>query len=149
MTESSLTLVADVAFRIALVAMFPLSAIDKVVHWREALAQTESSKMPGGKVMLIAAILIEAVTPLMIVTGVADRLGAFLLAGFCVVTAFLYHPFWRTPGFWSPTSPGNEHYWQFFKNWGLAGGLMLVVCAGGLVDPLWVLRHPLSSSFWG
>ena len=149
MTESHLALAADIAARVALVAMFPLSAIDKVVHWREALAQTESAKVAGGKFMLIAAILVEAIAPLMIVTGVADRLGAFLLAGFCAVTAVLYHPFWRHPRFWVPASPGNEHYWQFFKNFCIVGGLMLVMLAHGLVDPVWVLRHPLSSSIWG
>ncbi|MDP9085390.1 MAG: DoxX family membrane protein, partial [Pseudomonadota bacterium] len=81
--------------RICVVAMFPFSAVDKVWHWRASLAQTESSALPGGKIMLVAAILVEALTPVMIVTGWHDRLGAFLLAGFCVVTAFLYHPFWK------------------------------------------------------
>ena len=30
-----------------------------------------------------------------------DRPAAVLLAGFCVVTAFLYHPFWAYPDFFS------------------------------------------------
>ncbi len=125
--------------RICLVAMFPFSAVDKVWHWRASLAQTESSALPGGKIMLVAAILVEALTPVMIVTGWHDRLGAFLLAGFCVVTAFLYHPFWKGPDFFSPTgdSKAREHFWQFLKNFGLVGGLLLVVSAGTLVVPSW------------
>ncbi len=123
--------------RICLVAMFPFSAIDKVWHWRASLAQTESSGLPGGKIMLIAAIIVEAATPVMIVSGWYDRLGAILLAGFCVVTAFLYHPFWQGPDFFSAgsDSKAREHFWQFLKNFGLVGGLLLVAFAGTLSVP--------------
>ena len=123
--------------RILLIAMFPFSAIDKVWHWRASLAQTESSGLPGGKIMLIAAIIVEAVTPVMVVSGWYDRLGAILLAGFCVLTAFLYHPFWKGPDFFSPASDSKsrEHFWQFLKNFGLVGGLLLVVFAGSLSAP--------------
>ena len=64
--------------------------------------------------------------------GVYDRIAAFVLAGFCVVTAFLYHPFWAYPDFWieSDSSQAREHFWQFLKNFGLVGGLLLVVFAG-------------------
>jgi len=134
--------------RICLVAMFPFSAIDKVWHWRNSLAQTESSGLPGGKAMLITAIMIEGFTPLMIVSGWHDRFGAFLLAGFCVVTAFLYHPFWRGPDFFSPAedSKSREHLWQFLKNFGLAGGLALVIFTGAMSAPEQVIAHPFSSS---
>lgn len=133
--------------RLCLVAMFPFSAIDKVWHWRNSLAQTQSSGLPGGTAMLIAAILIEAVTPVMILTGWYDRLGAFVLAGFCVVTAFLYHPFWKGPDFFSPNddSKAREHFWQFLKNFGLVGGLMLVMFGNGLVPPQEVIAHPLAA----
>ncbi len=125
------------AARVCLVAMFPFSAIDKLWHWRASLQQTESSGLPGGKVMLVAAILVEAIAPVMIIAGWYDRLGAVVLAGFCVVTAFLYHPFWKGPDFFSPASDSKarEHFWQFLKNFGLVGGLLLVVFGGTLIDP--------------
>ena len=65
--------------RVCLVAMFPFSAIDKVWHWRESLAQTQNGGLPGAKIMLVAAIAVEAITPLMIVAGWHDRLGAFII----------------------------------------------------------------------
>ena len=134
--------------RLGLVVMFPFSAIDKVWHWRNSLVQTQSSGLPGGKAMLVVAILIEAITPLMIVAGWHDRFAAFLLAGFCVVTAFLYHPFWKWPDFFTPAddSKAREHFWQFLKNFGLAGGLGLVIIAGVMAPPSTVIAHPFDSS---
>jgi putative oxidoreductase len=134
--------------RLSLVAMFPFSALDKVLHWRNSLVQTDSAGLPGGRVMLVLAIVVEAVTPVCIVTGWYDRLGAFILAGFCVVTAFLYHPFWKYRDFWSPRddSVAREHFWQFLKNFGLVGGLLLVMFGGPLVPPGQVLRHLFSGT---
>ena len=144
----SLAMLVWYGARLCLVAMFPFSAMDKVWHWRNSLAQTESSGLPGGRAMLVAAILIEAITPVMIVSGWHDRLGAFVLAGFCVVTAFLYHPFWKGPDFFSSAddSEAREHFWQFLKNFGLAGGLGLVIVAGVMTPPRQVITHPFSSS---
>ena len=39
--------------RVCLVAMFPFSAVDKIWHWKNALAQTASDRLPGAKPMLI------------------------------------------------------------------------------------------------
>jgi putative oxidoreductase len=136
------------AARICLVAMFPFSAIDKIWHRASALAQTESAGIPGGPMLLAAAIGVEALTPICIVTGWFDRPAALLLAAFCVVTAFLYHPFWAYRDFWSRSdaSQGRDHFWQFLKNFGLVGGLLLVVFAGDLRAPAQVLRPSAWSS---
>lgn len=138
--------------RICLVAMFPLSALEKIFDWKTCLAQAKSSWVPGGSGLLVVAIVVEAITPLCIVSGWHDRLAAFVLAGFCVVTAILYHPFWAFPHLLSePTGKAREHFWQFVKNFGLVGGLLLVMFAGpnaGVsAHPQQVLTHPLSSSY--
>ena len=129
-----LTTLVWVIARLCLVAMFPFSAIDKIWHWNNSVAQTRQSRLPGAVPMLIAAILVEGLTPICIVTGWMDRPAAVLLAGFCFVTAFLYHPFWRYPDFFSPNddSKGREHFWQFTKNFCIVGGLILVIFAGSL-----------------
>jgi putative oxidoreductase len=133
----TVTTAIDLIARICLVSMFPFSAIDKIWHWNNALAQTAGAKLPGAKAMLVLAILVEGITPFFIVSGVLDRPAAVLLAGFCAVTAVLYHPFWAGPDFFSPRgdSVAREHFWQFLKNFGLVGGLLLVVFAGSLVSP--------------
>nr|USU30375.1 DoxX family protein [Methylobacterium sp. OTU13CASTA1] len=130
--------------KICLVCMFPLSAYDKVVHWDEALAQAASGPLPFPALLLVLGILVETMTPVMIVIGWYDRAGAFLLAGFCGVTAVLFHRFWEFPGFWSRDGKGRAHFWDFFKNFGLVGGLLLVVI-GGYAPASQVAHHPFSS----
>ena len=135
------------AARICLVVLFPFSALDKLVYWNDALKQAQSSFVPGGAVLVILAIAIELVTPACILIGWHDRLAAFVLAGFCVVTAVLYHPFWTFADFWTPGgSKGRRNFWDFLKNFGLAGGLLLVVIVAGFAPASAVIQHPLSST---
>lgn len=123
---SLLSLVLPIA-RVCLVALFPFSAADKVLHWKDALKQANSSFVPGGPALLIIAIAIELVAPVCIVSGWHYRLSALVLAAFCAVTAVLYHPFWAYADFWTPgESKGRRDFWDFLKNFGLAGGLLLV-----------------------
>jgi putative oxidoreductase len=135
--------------RLCLVSMFPFSALEKVFWWRNAMTQAKSGLVSGGPVMLVLAIIVEAVTPVLIVAGVFDRLAAFVLAAFCVATAVLYHPFWIFPDFWSARadSTAREHFWQFMKNFGLVGGLLLVAFASSSATrPAAFLSDPLSST---
>ncbi|MEP6964939.1 MAG: DoxX family protein [Polaromonas sp.] len=132
--------------RIFLVVLFPFSALDKILFWNDALKQARSSFLPGGAVLVILAIVIEVVTPVCIVTGWHDRAAALVLAGFCVVTAVLYHPFWTFADFWTPgDSKGRRNFWDFLKNLGLAGGLLLVVIFAGFVPAAMLVGQPLPS----
>lgn len=138
---------APLLARIFLVALFPFSALDKIVYWNDALKQAKSSFIPAGAVLVIVAIAIELVTPACILIGWHDRLAAFVLAGFCVVTAVLYHPFWTFPDFWTPgDSKGRRHFWDFLKNFGVAGGLLLIVMVADFAPATTVIQHPLSST---
>ncbi len=131
--------------RFCLVVMFPFSAYDKIVHWDEAMAQARSAPLPGARWMLAAAIAVEFATPVCIVLGWHDRLAAFLLAGFCVITALLYHPFWNFPDFWPKDGEGRVHFWDFLKNFGLTGGLLLIVIGGFPLPAQYIVTHPLSN----
>lgn len=131
--------------KICLVSMFPLSAYDKIVHWGEAMDQAKSGPLPFPALLLILGIAVEAITPALIVIGLWDRAAAFVLAGFCVITALLYHQFWRFPRFWSKNGDGRAHLWDFFKNFGLVGGLLLVVIGGNYEPVSQVAARPLSN----
>jgi putative oxidoreductase len=117
--------------RVFLVVLFPFSAFDKIAHWDEALKQAQSSFLPGGKILLLLAIALEFLTPLFILIQWHDRAAAFVLAAFCIVTAFLYHPFWNYSNFWRRQAEGRAHFWDFLKNFGLAGGLLLLAMGVG------------------
>jgi putative oxidoreductase len=119
--------------RVLLVCMFPFSAIDKVLHWNAALAQANSSWLPGGPVLLVLAMIAEVATPVCIVAGWHAGIAALVLAVFCIATALLYHPFWKPGDFWAQSdSVARNHFWDFTKNLGLAGGLLLVALGAGL-----------------
>ena len=131
--------------RICLVVLFPFSGLDKIVNWGTAMKQAGKGRFAPA--MLVAAAVVEIVTPACIVLGWHDRLAAFVLAGFCAVTAVLYHQFWRYPDFWRfHPGEGLEHFWEFLKNFGLVGGLGLVVLAPRTLPATDFLMHPLSST---
>ncbi|MDB5987744.1 MAG: hypothetical protein JWR16_2797 [Nevskia sp.] len=132
--------------RLFLVVLFPFSALDKMIHWNAAMEQATSSFLPGGAVLLVLAMIIELVCPLCILLQRYDRLAAFVLAGFCVVTAVLYHPFWNFPGLIDGSGEqALSHFWDFLKNFGLAGGLMYVVLGARTAPLSAVMRAPLAS----
>jgi putative oxidoreductase len=88
--------------RCLLVMLFlPFSAADKILNRKQAVDQAATAVWPRSlAALLIAAGLgVEVVMSLGIITGVADRLAAFVLAVYCLVTAVLWKPFWKTPDF--------------------------------------------------
>jgi putative oxidoreductase len=120
--------------RIFIVSIFPFSFLDKIINWNGALRQATSSWLPGGPVLLVAAMIVELCTPPMIVLGFHAGIAAFVLAGYCAVTGVVYHAFWSYPRFWSPESPGYPHIWDFFKNFALVGGLIYVMYDAGFIQ---------------
>jgi putative oxidoreductase len=132
--------------RFFLIVLFPFSAIDKMIHWNAALQQANSSFLPGGQVLLVLAMIVEIVCPLLILIQHFDRLAAFVLAGFCAITAVLYHPFWKFPGIIDGSgTEGLSHFWDFLKNFGLVGGLMFVMLGARTAPLSAVAQHPLAS----
>jgi putative oxidoreductase len=142
-----MSILAPFIIRVCLVILFPFSALDKIFNWGGALKQANSGILPGGPILLVLAMSCEIITPVLIVGGWHDRAAAFVLAGYCVVTAILYHNFWAYGDFWtSGESKGRSHFWDFLKNFGLVGGLLAVVLGAPLAPVGSVLGHPLSSS---
>ena len=94
--------------------LFPFSGLDKIINWDSAMKQ--AGNIPFKRVMLVASIVVECIAPVCIVTGKRDRLAAFTLGAFCVITAVLFHQFWRFPDFWRfKEGEGLQHFWEFLK----------------------------------
>ena len=136
------------AVRFLLVVLFlPCSAADKMLNFRGAVSQAQQAAPHGLAVLLVlVGVAVEVSMPLCILTGTADRLAGFVMAGYCMVTALLWKQFWVPGDFWAGSdSKGRGLFWDFLKNFSLAGGfLLLVVGAHGSLTAL--LHHPLASS---
>jgi putative oxidoreductase len=136
--------------RCLLVVLFlPFSALDKVVGFEGAVQQAQEVFKPRAlaTLVLMCGLAIEVIASLGVVTGVADRLAALVLAAYCAATAVLYKRFWRPGDFWSPgDSKARGLFWDFLKNFSLGAGFLLIVVGthGGGLWPF--LAHPLASS---
>jgi putative oxidoreductase len=106
-------------------AWVKLNAYDGVVRYSEAHG------VPGQ--LLPAAIALELGGGLLIVGGLATRIAAFLLAGFCVVTAALFHTDFAESG----------QLLHFEKDLAIAGGFLILGFRGA--GP-WSLDRVLDAS---
>ncbi len=92
-----------VAVRYLLVVLFfPFSALDKILNFRGAVGQAKQFTSSNGlaTALILAGLAVEILMPIGILTGVADRLAAFIMAGYCCVTALLWKQFWKPGDFW-------------------------------------------------
>lgn len=84
-----------------------------------------SRGIPQPLYVAYAAIAFELVAGLAIMAGFLTPVFGILLAGFCLVTAGMFHNFWTFP----PDQVQNQLN-AFLKNVGLAGGFLLVAGEG-------------------
>ena len=128
---------------------FPFSACNKIFDFKNGVKQAEQDFHDPvvARIVLMIGLSIEIVCSLGIITGIADRMSAVILAGFCVATAILYKQFWAQGDFWAaPLGKGRSMMWDFLKNISLGAGILLIAVGtdGSGVRPL--LDHPTQSS---
>ena len=83
----------ELAVRYLLVVLFfPFSALDKILNFRGAVGQAReiAPNQSIATLLILAGLCVEIVMPLGILTGVADRAAALVMAGYCMVTALLW-----------------------------------------------------------
>ena len=141
-------MLATLAVRYLLVMLFfPFSALDKLLNFKGAVGQAREIAPPAlATLLIVAGVSVEIFMPLAILTGTADRAAGFVMAGYCMVTALLWKQFWKPGDFWlAGESRARNLFWDFLKNFSLAGGfLLLVVGSHGSFDAF--LAAPLASS---
>ena len=136
--------------RYGIVALFfPASALDKILNFKGAVGQAREvvSSRTIATALIMAGLCVELVMPIGILSGVADRLAAFIMAGYCAATAILFKRFWQPGDFWAPgKSQARDLFWDFLKNFSLAAGFLLITV--GLDGAAWrsFLADPLISS---
>jgi putative oxidoreductase len=131
------------------VLFFPASALDKIINFEGSTRQAAEvfSWRPLAIAVILTGVLVELVMPLGILSGVADRLAAFIMAGYCAVTAVLFKRFWQPGDFWKAgESKARDLFWDFLKNFSLASGFLLITV--GIDGHAWhsFIAAPLASS---
>ncbi|NRA70288.1 MAG: DoxX family protein [Gammaproteobacteria bacterium] len=106
--------IADVLSRLFLAAIFAYSGINKILNYSGTSQYMEGMGVPS--LILPIVIAIEVIGSLYVIFGFKIRITAFILAGFCVSSALLFH-FNLT-----------DHH--FLKNIAMAGGFLALFCKG-------------------
>ena len=146
----TLSILLTAAIRMVLVLLFfPFSALDKLLNFKGAVAQahqaTPNTAVATG--LIIAGLCVEIFMSLGVVTGIADRACAFVLAGYCGVTALMWKQFWKPGDFWASSSgQGRALFWDFLKNFALGAGFLLITFGTDAASVDRFLAHPMASS---
>ena len=104
--------------RLLIAAIFVLSGLNKISQYEGTQGYMEMMGVPG--MMLPLVILLEVVAGLAIIVGYQARIAAFLLAGFSLVSAVMFHG----------NLADQMQMIHFMKNLAMAGGLLLIVVNG-------------------
>ena len=104
--------------RCLLAILFLHEAWVKLTHYQIVARYSETYGVPGQ--LLPLAIALELGGGLLLVAGFATRVAAFLLAGFCAVTAMIFHTAFAVPG----------EVLHFEKDLAISGGFLILCCRG-------------------
>lgn len=142
--------IVELLVRYGLVMLFlPFSALDKMIGFEGAVKQAQEvfASRRLAATVLMCAMVVEIFMSLGVVTGIADRACALVIAGYCAATAVLFKRFWAQGDFWAAgESKGRSLFWDFLKNLSLGAGFLLILVGsnGSGLRPF--LAHPLASS---
>lgn len=110
--------VIELVGRVLLSVMFIVAGFSKIGGYEGTQGYMEAMGVPG--MLLPVVILLELGGGLLLLAGFQARIIAFLLAGFCLVSAVIFH-----------FQPADQMQMiMFMKNLTIAGGLLLVVARG-------------------
>jgi putative oxidoreductase len=109
---------ADLAGRILIAAIFLIAGLNKIGGYEGTQGYMAAMGVPG--MLLPLVIALEVVGAIAIIFGWRTRLFAFLLAGFSIVSAAIFH-----------SALGDQvQFLLFMKNLAMAGGFLFLVARG-------------------
>lgn len=115
MNQSILNAGTQMTGRILISSIFIMAGINKINGYAGTQGYMESMGVPGALLPLV--ILLEMGGGLAVLLGWQTRIAAFLLAGFTVLSALIFH-----------ADFGDQmQFILFMKNAAMAGGLLLLV----------------------
>ena len=115
MNNSTLNSATQLVGRVMMSFIFIMAGISKIGAYAGTQGYMESVGVPG--ILLPAVILLEVAGGLAILLGWQTRIAAFLLAGFSIVSAVIFHA----------NFADQMQMILFMKNIAIAGGLLFLV----------------------
>ena len=104
--------------RVFIALIFVMSGLNKMGDYANTAGWMDAMGVPGG--LLPVVIVLEVLGGLAIIIGWQTRIASFLLAGFCLLSALLFH---------NNLGDQNEMI-QFMKNVAMAGGFLFLTAHG-------------------
>ena len=104
--------------RLLLVLLFITSGFGKIMNYPETVSYMEGMGVPG--LLLPLVVFTEIVGSALILVGYRTRLVAFLLAGYSILTALVFHV----------NFSDHMQFINFMKNVSIAGGFLMMVAFG-------------------
>lgn len=109
---------AELVGRVFLAAIFLITGLGKIGHYSDTQGYMASAGVPGW--LLSAVIALEVAGGFAVILGWRTRFIALLLAGFCLLTALLFHTNFQD----------QMQMILFLKNVAIAGGFLLLFVHG-------------------
>lgn len=119
--QSTLALIG----RICIAALFLWAAWGKLMGWEGTVAYMASHQMPAIWFFLPAAVFLQVVGSLLVLTGFKARWGAWMLILFIIPAALIFHDYWHLEG-----KARLTEQIMFMKDVGTLGGLLLLAAFG-------------------
>jgi putative oxidoreductase len=107
--------------RILIAAVFLWSGYGKVTDFANNVGYAASFGMPVPQLAIILGAVVELLGSTLLIIGFQVRLVAFIMAGFAIVTALVFHR----------NFADFEQELNFMKNLSIAGGLLQIAALGG------------------
>jgi len=116
--SSLIEIVSAPVGRVFIALIFVMSGLNKMGNYANTAGWMDAMGVPGG--LLPVVIVLEVLGGLAIIIGWQTRIASFLLAGFCILSALLFH---------NNLGDQNEMI-QFMKNVAMAGGFLFLTAHG-------------------
>ena len=113
------------AGRILIVALFLPAGLGKIANFAGIAGMIAGKGLPLPALVAAAVIALEILASVAVLVGLRTRWAAGALALFTVVAGVLFHDFWS-----GPAAQAMAQQQAFFKNIGIAGGLLLLAAFG-------------------
>ena len=113
------------AGRILLGLLFLVSGFGKIAGFDGTVGYISAQHLPLPALVAVLTIVVEVGGGIALVSGLWTRQAALALAGFTLLTAFIFHAFWS-----APDAATTMQQIQFLKNLSIAGGLFVLAAFG-------------------